>query len=343
MSPSMKPLPSIDASQLIDFNTAALAVLTYLHDRLGFDLWMVTRTEGNDWIVLQVNDQGYGVKAGDVFNWTDSFCSRMTLGQGPRIAPCSDLVEAYANAPIGQQVKIGAYVGVPLINEDGSLFGTLCAIDPTPQPTAIQQELPLVELLAQLLSRILHADQKAAEQARLAERLQTEALTDGLTGLYNRRGWDQLIDSEEERCTIYGYPACIVVININGLDPIDDRQPPPAEDQLLLLAGEVLRQITRKQDIVARTGGNEFAMLCVDCILAEGQQIKLRLEQALGQCPLRASVGIAGRHPNQGLRWAWAHADRALDGHQQATPPAPVPPVSPGDATELGNPWTENI
>ncbi|WP_017299897.1 sensor domain-containing diguanylate cyclase [Nodosilinea nodulosa] len=314
----MKSLFTIDASQLLDFNTAALAVLTYLHDRLGFDLWMVTRTEGNDWIVLQSNDQGYGVKVGDVFSWTDSFCSRMVKGEGPRIAPSSDEVSTYASAPIGQQVKIGAYVGVPLINEDGSLFGTLCAIDPAPQPTAIQQELPLIELLAQLLSRILHADNKAAEQARLADRLQTEALTDGLTGLYNRRGWDQLIDGEEERCAIYGYPACIIVIDINDLKSVNNGQGHDAGDQLLQQAAAVLRQITRKQDVVARIGDDEFAMLCVECPLDEGVSLKNRLEQALRASQLQASVGIAGRHPSQGLRWAWANADRAMYSAKQA-------------------------
>ncbi len=335
----MKSLSTIDASQLIDFNTAALAVLTYLHDRIGFDLWMVTRTEGNDWIVLQAHDQGYGVKTGDVFNWTDSFCSRMIEGKGPRIAPCSDTVEAYASAPIGQQVKIGAYVGVPLTQEDGSLFGTLCAIDPAPQPPVIQQELPLIELLAQLLSRILQAEMKLVEQTRLAEHLQTEALTDVLTGLYNRRGWDQLLNSEEERCAIYGYPACIIVIDIDDLQVTSDSQGNPAGDGLLQQTGAVLRQITRRQDIVARIGGNEFAMLCVECTLAEGEHIRQRLNQALVAHQLRAAVGIAGRHPSQGLRWAWANADQAMYSHKQTKPltSGSDGPGSDGSSKDIGS------
>lgn len=95
-------LPVPDHSQLLDFNTAALTVLGYLHERLRFDLWIVTRTEGSDWIILQANDQGYGIKAGDVLSWTDSFCSRMVNSAGPRIAPCSDEVAAHIEAPIGQ-------------------------------------------------------------------------------------------------------------------------------------------------------------------------------------------------------------------------------------------------
>ena len=122
----IRPFPS--------FEIAAEATLRFLHSRLGLDLWMVTRTDNKDWIVLNALDQGYGVQKGSVFHWADSFCSRMTEGLGPRIAPDSDEIPVFREAPIGRQVKIGAYVGIPLTRGDGSLFGTLCAIDPDPQP-----------------------------------------------------------------------------------------------------------------------------------------------------------------------------------------------------------------
>ncbi len=143
-----------------DFSEASKAVLSFLHQRLGFNLWMVTRTEGEDWIVLDVEDHGYGVKKGNVFRWADSFCSRMVLGQGPCIAPNSQSIPAYANAPIGQQVPIAAYVGVPIHDADGGLFGTLCAIDPAPQKESLVDELPLIELLSRLLSSYLVAELK---------------------------------------------------------------------------------------------------------------------------------------------------------------------------------------
>ncbi|KCY66332.1 hypothetical protein J714_4215, partial [Acinetobacter baumannii 756476] len=46
-----------------DFEDAGKAILEYLHNHLVFNLWMITCTEGNDWIVLQAKDSGYGVKA----------------------------------------------------------------------------------------------------------------------------------------------------------------------------------------------------------------------------------------------------------------------------------------
>lgn len=103
-----------------DFASAARNILSYLHHRLGFRLWMVTRTQEENWIMLQVEDHGYGVQEGDVFCWSDSFCSRMVNGEGPCIAPRVSTVPAYREAPIGKQVSIGAYIGIPIVLRDGS-------------------------------------------------------------------------------------------------------------------------------------------------------------------------------------------------------------------------------
>ena len=176
-----------------DFEDAGKAILEYLHNHLGFNLWMITRTEGNDWIVLQAKDSGYGVKAGQVFNWTDSYCSKMVLGKGPRIAHDSKKIPLYEEAGINKVVDINAYIGQPLLNEDGSVFGTLCAIDPSVQPKSIEQYSDLLELFSLLLSRILQNEIKINEQKRISEKLEMESLTDHLTGAFNRRAWDKLL------------------------------------------------------------------------------------------------------------------------------------------------------
>ena len=309
-----------------DFNAAASAVLDYLQQTLGFGLWMVTRTEGENWIVLQAQDQGYGVKQGDVFRWTDTFCSRMVAGKGPRIAPNSILEPAYAEAPIAAQVNIGAYVGVPLATESGALFGTLCAIDPAPQPDAIAAQLPLIELLAKLLSSILHADLATAEEARRADRLQAEAFTDALTELYNRRGWDQLLAEEEERCANYGFPACVMVIDLDNLKVVNDSLGHEAGDHLIQRAGQILRQETRQQDVVARIGGDEFVVLCTECSALQGQSLGERIQRALinGQAP--ASLGVAARSPSRGLKAAWVEADQVMYQCKRGSKCAKVPP-----------------
>jgi diguanylate cyclase (GGDEF)-like protein len=294
------------------FHEAATDVLKHLHDRLGFNLWMVTRAAGNDWIVLEAVDHGYGVKQGDVFKWAHSFCSRMVEGKGPRIAPCSADVPAYANAPIGRQVPIGAYVGVPLSCDDNQLFGTMCAIHPEPRPAWITDELRTVELYARLLSSLLQAELKTAEEARGAERARAEAMTDQLTGLYNRRGWQELIKAEESRCRRYGHPACLVSIDIDYLKIANDTQGHAAGDSLLCRAAHAIREPVRVSDLAARLGGDEFAVLAVECDEQNAQFLMHRLRQAFLAHNVHASLGLAICSPADTFEAVWNAADMAM-------------------------------
>lgn len=302
----------MDASCFKDFESAGRAVLTFLHRRLGFDLWMLTRTQGDNWIVLQSEDHGYGVDPGVVFSWADSFCSEMVKGNGPRISPSSDQVPAYAAAPIGRTVQIKSYVGVPLVQVDGTLFGTLCAIHPSPQPEAIVEEKELLDLLAAMLSTVLQAELKLEEEARRSERLQTEALTDSLTQLYNRRGWERLMNCEEERCRRYGHAATVLIVDLDQMKQVNDTRGHAAGDALIQRAGDALRQAARAVDIVARLGGDEFGIISAECDRAGGEVLLNRVRAALAEANIRASVGFDSRTPSSGLMGAWESADRMM-------------------------------
>lgn len=302
----------MDGPVFLNFDMAARAALSFLHKRLGFELWMVTRTQGDDWIVLHAEDHGYDVKDGTVFRWADSFCSRMVQGQGPRIAPRSAEVPAYASAAIGRQVPIAAYVGVPLTGTDGTLFGTLCAIDPHTQAESIHQELELVEMIAGLLSALLRAETQHAAEARRAERVQAEALSDALTGLFNRRGWTRLLAGEEERCRRYGHPAAVFAIDLDDLKAVNDSRGHFAGDELLARAGSALATAARGSDVAARVGGDEFTLLAVECDPTASALLLERLRVALEDSGVKASIGVSMRDPARGLQHAWEQADIAL-------------------------------
>ena len=273
---------------------------------------MVTRTEGDDWIVLQSEDHGYGVEPGRVFRWADSFCSEMVKGNGPRIAPSSEAVPAYAAAPIGRQVQIRAYVGLPLVRADGRLFGTLCAIHPSSRPESIVEEQELVELLGAMLSTLLEAELSAAVEARRTERLQAQVLTDELTHLYNRRGWDSLLASEEERCRRYGHPAAVLIVDLDELKLVNDTQGHAAGDALIVRASAALREAARSADIVARLGGDEFGILSAECDRVGGEALRARVRTALHDANVKASLGLAIRDPSAGLQEAYATADKLM-------------------------------
>jgi len=236
----------------------------------------------------------------------------MVEGLGPRIAPQSDLVDVYRNAPIAAAVKIGAYSDVPLTKEDGSLFGTLCAIDPDPQSKNIREEQELIELMADLLSSILHKELAAADATRRAERAEAEAARDVLSSLYNRRGWDQLLDREEDRCRRYGNPVCVISIDLDELKLVNGNQGHAAGDQLIVNAANAIQDVVRLNDIAARVGGDEFFILCIECTLDDVRVFINRLLQSFDKAGVAASIGFANRHPEKGLIAACEEADAKM-------------------------------
>lgn len=302
----------LDHSPFADFEHASRAVLEILYQRLGFNLWMVTRTEGDNWIVLQANDHGYNVKDGDVFRWADSFCSQMVLGRGPCMAPSSELVPTYADAPIGRLVKIRAYVGIPLNREDGTLFGTMCAIHPDPRPASIVEDLPFVNLLGRLLSTVLAQELKTSNLNRQAEHLRAEIMKDHLTGLYNRRGWEILTAAEEGRCTRYGHSACVVVIDLDEFKLINDTHGHARGDEILKQTAKAISGVVRSPDFVARLGGDEFAVLGVECDSFGSLALRSRIEAALATAKIKASVGVAVREPCKRIHDTLHEADKAM-------------------------------
>lgn len=302
----------MDICSFCEFETSARAVMAFLRQRLGFDLWMVTRLEGEDGVVLLSDDRGYGVAPGTLFHWADSCCAQMALGNGPRIAPDTARVPAYAGAPLGRRLPIRAYIGVPLLRADGGLFGTLCAVDPRPQPAAIVEELPLLEQLADMLSTTLQLELRIAEEARRAERFQAEALTDAMTHLYNRGGWEQLLDAEEERCRRYGHSAAVIMVDLDELKRVNDTQGHAAGDALIVRTALALRQAVREVDIVARLGGDEFGIIGVGCGRAGGYTLRRRVEAELAEAGVRASVGLAQREASGGIKDAWERADQLM-------------------------------
>lgn len=295
-----------------DFESASIRALTFLRRKLGFQLCMVTRTEGNDWTVLHSDDHGYGVVPGDVFDWDDSFCSEMVKGLGPNVASDSSQVPAYAAAEIGRKITIGAYIGVPLRLSDGSLFGTLCGIDPESKSDSITEHEELIKLVGDMLSTILQMELRVDEEERRAERFQAQALTDALTGLYNRGGWVQLLAKEEARYQRYRQSSVVIVVDLDELKSVNDSYGHAAGDALIKRAAFALQRASRTEDVVARLGGDEFGIIGVNCDLNGGLALCERMKAALDVEGIKASYGLAMTNKTTRISQALTLADRAM-------------------------------
>jgi diguanylate cyclase (GGDEF)-like protein len=304
-----------------DFAAATRAVLALLRDRTHLRLWMVTRAVGDDQIVLKSENSrhgGYSVQPGVVLDWGGSLCSEMVAGNGPFVAPRVADVPSYAAAQNrGGDVRIEAYVGVPLHSADGSLFGTLCGFDPEPQPDSLRAEEQLVLLQAQLLATVLAAELDQEQQLRRAERAEAAAKRDALTNLWNRRGWDDLLAVEESRSARYGHPGVVLVIDLNGLKAANDSRGHAAGDDILRECAAVLAGTARQSDVVARLGGDEFGVLAVETDPGRGAALADRITHALVDAGVDAAIGLGVRAANGSLHAAWQIADAAMYDHKQ--------------------------
>lgn len=307
-----------------DFSTAAHEVLSFLHDRLGLGLWMVMRSEGDNWTVLAAEDHCYGVRDGSVFHWSEPVSGFAWESEGAGERTLGDVLDearlawVFQGTPSiarfsGQQIDVGTYVGIPLRDANGVLHGSLCALDPMSRDEdPLRGEQDLVEMLAGILCRLLRSELKAEEEARRAEMAEAESLRDSLTTLYGRRGWNLLLRKEEERCARYGHPAYVVFVDLDDLKVVNDTLGHAAGDELLIRTGRTLMDVTRHSDVVARVGGDEFAVLAVECDEAAAGSLVDKLRDQLRSANINASIGFAARRPGHGLEAALLEADAAM-------------------------------
>ncbi|MGC1105048.1 MAG: diguanylate cyclase [Candidatus Acidiferrales bacterium] len=139
------------------------------------------------------------------------------------------------------------------------------------------------------------------------KKLQLNAATDALTGLYNRRLFDEYCDKEFNRAQRYGQHLALVLLDLHRLKEVNDRYGHLHGDQILQLAATTLRKNLRASDFAFRIGGDEFALLLPQAdpeqasILCdrlrthfEGETAPLKLD-----VPVTIDYGIAV-HPQDG-------------------------------------------
>jgi diguanylate cyclase (GGDEF)-like protein len=122
--------------------------------------------------------------------------------------------------------------------------------------------------------------------------LQTLAFTDALTGLMNRRGFDEIIE-REMRSHRRGEPPVLLLIDIDSFKAINDDYGHQAGDEVIRQVGRVLEANSRAGDTVSRYGGEEFVMLLRDLRLDRAEVIAERLRaQIAGIRGLPEAIGV---------------------------------------------------
>lgn len=295
-----------------DFADASREVLRFLKQTIPFGAWIVSRIQGNHYIVLVAEGGEPGVKPGDTLPAADTMCMRMISGQGPNLAPDVRQVAAYQELNNRYPTQVGAYIGFPVLRADGSAFGTLCAIDVHHWDSEIERHRDLIELLARQLATILHFDLQRDDLWRRALHGEAQSMTDALTNALNRRGWDLVCAREEEHCQQLGDPLAVVQIDLDGLKAVNDHHGHEAGDALIRQAAACLRAALPENAALARTGGDEYSVLLPNTDAQRADQVLATIRAALHAAAIPASLGMAQRRAWRDVQDAWKRADAAM-------------------------------
>ena len=202
---------------------------------------------------------------------------------------CEDTeIDPRVDRRASRRVNLRSMICVPL-KHHGKAVGVLKVYSPKPRHFG-PADVETLNLLSDAISAHL-------AHASLFELAAMEGRTDALTGLFNRRAYEERRVVEAARSTRYGHPLGLCLFDLDGFKAVNDRHGHPAGDEVLRGVATVIGS-SRLTDDAFRIGGDEFAVLMpqttVDGVKIAGKRLAIALAEArLGDGTVTASYGVA--------------------------------------------------
>jgi diguanylate cyclase (GGDEF)-like protein len=128
--------------------------------------------------------------------------------------------------------------------------------------------------------------------------LERNAVSDPLTGLHNRRLFDEIFDKELNRARRYAHPLSLVALDLHRFKEVNDKHGHPRGDDVLHATAATLRKALRTSDSAFRTGGDEFALLLPQTDAAQASALSRRIGTVFSEMllPLDLSISVSMDH-----------------------------------------------
>lgn len=201
----------------------------------------------------------------------------------------------------GRVREIRASICVPVVLQ-GEVLATI-NLDNLRDPDGFPPEaLPIAEAFGIQTAGLLYG-----QLARKS--LTSQALTDPLTGLGNRRALEDTFPRLQAQAKRLGLPLTMLYWDMDGLKRLNDAQGHGAGDQALKRLADSLRAFSRQDDAAFRVGGDEFVSLHLNLPLSEAREL---VERVRGNLQVRVSAGGAAIDPDVSLEEALLQTDAAM-------------------------------
>jgi diguanylate cyclase (GGDEF)-like protein/PAS domain S-box-containing protein len=238
---------------------------------------------------------------------TDAASARMAICDGAREVSGGQAAILWQPDPGGVGLRASAAAGadvegilLPFVGEPAGAVRAFSTGDPVVWQSPIEEISPRVARVMELLAAEATV---AIERAGLLARLENMARTDDLTGLPNRRSWDEELPRELARGTRYSHPVCVAMLDLDRFKDYNDWLGHLAGDRLLKEAAGAWRGALRDTDRLARYGGEEFSVVLPDCALEDAGLLveRLRSVTPVGETCSAGVVEWDGEESPEGL------------------------------------------
>jgi diguanylate cyclase (GGDEF)-like protein/PAS domain S-box-containing protein len=217
--------------------------------------------------------------------------ARLTLGEGAmgKVAATRQplFAENYqkwdGRSPQYGDAPLHAILAAPMLIRN-RLVGVIGVGDSDPTRCFTPADLHLLTLFTQQAAI-------AVENARLFEETRRLAITDPLTGLYNRRGLFELGQREIDRVHRFHRPLAAIMLDIDIFKRVNDIYSHAVGDQVLRALAKVCQENLREVDLLGRYGGEEFAILLPETDAQAAEQVAERLRQQIASTPVETPRG----------------------------------------------------
>ncbi len=289
----------------LDFEGMFNAMADIMKDYLKYDYLelVVLKSDGADWaneINLKRNDTDHGGELLTLILKTEAINRIIQKKDAVIVNSEDEIAEYFANPRLISLMALKSCLIMPLTSKDehkGILKILSC------------EENHFGDLSREIVTTISRTLSKSIKNIREHTDLQRMATVDGLTNVFNRRFFTELISREFDRARRYESDLSVIMLDIDYFKPYNDTNGHLAGDKALTQVGSILKKNVRGTDVVARYGGEEFVVVLPETKIENGEIVAEKIREAIEKAHFRnqaaqpngnvtVSLGLASFEPS---------------------------------------------